>query len=203
MSIPGSDRSTDASAQYSPGTGSREPKAESREPRAESREPNAESRRKRTRIFRWEGIIPIVLVVALLVAGWQLFAGRIIRATLEDAGSDALGTQLDIGSVSVGLLATNVQIRGIAVADPFDRNRNLFEVGGIRVELEPRPMLEKKIVIRRLTVADVKTGTRRATPAEPVTGVAITDDLVGAWRGRSEPFRNDPLYAPYAADYLL
>ena len=156
MSIPGSARSTDASAQYTPP--------------AESREPKAESRRTKTRIFRWQGIVPILLLVALLVAGWQLFAGRIIRATLQDAGSDVLGTQLDVGSVSVGLLATNVEIRGIAVADPFDRNRNLFEVGGIRVELEPRPLLEKKIVIRRLAVADVKTGTRRATPAEPVTG---------------------------------
>ena len=156
MSIPGSAHSAGASAQYTPPAGKPEPKAE--------------SRRKRTRIFRWEGIIPIVLVVVLLVAGWQLFAGRIVRATLQDAGSDALGTQLDIGSVSVGLLATNVQIRGIAVADPFNRNRNLVEVGGIRVELEPRPLLERKIVIRRLAVADVKTGTRRATPAEPVTG---------------------------------
>ena len=154
MSIPGSARSADLAAQYTPPAGSPEPT----------------KKRTRTRIFRWEGIIPIVLLVALLVAGWQLFAGRIIRATLEDAGTDALGTQLDVGSVSVGLLATNVEIRGIAVADPFDRNRNLFEVGGVRVELEPRPLLEKKIVIRRLAVADVKTGTRRATPAEPVTG---------------------------------
>lgn len=155
MSIPGSARNADLAAQYTPPAGGPEP---------------VTPKRKRTRIFRWEGIIPIVLVVALLVAGWQLFAGRIIRATLQDAGSDALGTQLDVGSVTVGLLATNVEIRGIAVADPFDRNRNLFEVGGIRVELEPRPLLEKKIVIRRLAVADVKTGTRRATPAEPVTG---------------------------------
>ncbi|HET9454230.1 MAG TPA: TIGR03545 family protein [Gemmatimonadaceae bacterium] len=153
MSIPGSARSAELAAQYTPPATPEPPK-----------------KRKRARIFRWEGIIPIALLVALLVAGWQLFAGRIIRATLQDAGSDALGTQLDVGSVRVGLLATNVEIRGIAVADPFDRNRNLFEVGGIRVELEPRPLLEKKIVIRRLAVADVKTGTRRATPAEPVTG---------------------------------
>jgi hypothetical protein len=44
---------------------------------------------------------------------------------------------------------------------------------------------------------------QRLRPAEPVTGDQLTDQLVGAWRGRSEPFRGDPLYAPYAADYLL
>lgn len=122
------------------------------------------------RLFRWQGIIPILIVIALLIAGWRLFAGRIIRSTLRDAGSDALGAQLDIGNVSVGLLATTVDIRAIALADPFDRHRNLFEIGRVRIELEPRPMLEKKIVIRRLAIAEVKTGTRRAAPAEPVTG---------------------------------
>ena len=157
MSTPGSARSADASGQYSPLTQDPVPPAGGPPP-------------GKTRIFRWQGIIPIVLVAALLAAGWQLFGGRIIRATLEDAGTDALGAQLDIADVDVGFLATTVEIEGIALADPFDRNRNLFEIGRLRVALEPKPMLQRKIVIRQLAVADVKTGTRRAVPAEPVTG---------------------------------
>jgi uncharacterized protein (TIGR03545 family) len=157
MSTPGSVRSAGGAAPYTPPAVNPEQGAETPKPR-------------KTRIFRWQGIIPLVLVLALLAAGWQLFGGRVIRSTLEDAGTDALGAQLDIASVDVGLFATTVEIRGVALADPFDRNRNLFEIGAVRVELEPKPMLQKKIVIRRLAVADVKTGTRRAEPAEPVTG---------------------------------
>ena len=44
---------------------------------------------------------------------------------------------------------------------------------------------------------------QRARPAEPVGPERLSDALVDDWRGRSEPFRDDPLYAPYAADYLL
>lgn len=127
-------------------------------------------RPKRTRIFRWEGIIPLALGLVLLGAGWRLFGGRIVRATLSEAGTKALGAQLDIDRVDIGLASTTLAIHGIALADPFDPGRNLFEIRQLRVELEPRPLLEKKLVIRRLTVADVRTGTRRPVPAEPVSG---------------------------------
>src|SRR5437867_3001775 len=125
---------------------------------------------RRTRIFRWQGIIPLALIFALLLGGWVLFGDRVVRNTMSEAGSKALGAELDIASVSIRSLATTVELRGIALADPFDRNRNLVEVSMVRLELEPKPLLEKKIVVKRLSVADVRTGTRRATPARPVTG---------------------------------
>lgn len=166
MSTPGSarnDAAVAAAASYTP------PTAGSGGPGTPALTP-AGAARKRTRIFRWQGIIPIALLVALLAAGFSLFGARLLRATLEEAGSDALGTQLDITALRLGLATTTVQLEGIALADPFDRNRNLFEIGTVRVELEPRPLLEKKVVIRRLAVSNVRTGTRRATPAAAVTG---------------------------------
>lgn len=128
---------------------------------------------KRTKIFRWQGIIPIVLLLAILYFGWTLFGARVIRATIVEAGTKALGTQLDIASLDIQTFATTVDVKGIALADPFDVNRNLFEVGQFLVELEAKPLLQKKIVIKRLTIADVKTGTVRAVPAQklpPGTG---------------------------------
>lgn len=124
--------------------------------------------RKRKRIVRWEGLLPIALAIALFIAGWMLFAGAILRGTIAEAGSKALGTQLDIGDVAIRTFATTVELRGIALADPFNANRNLFEVGHLVVALEPKPLLQKKLVVRQLTIADVRTGTARATPAQPV-----------------------------------
>lgn len=152
MSIPGSDRSGD-------GSNITPPVVRSRAPRAVSR-----------RLFRWQGIVPLALILALLFVGWALLGGQIVRATLVEAGTEALGAQLDIADANIGVLATTVSLRGVALADPFDRNRNLFEVGRIFLELEPRALIEKKIVIKRLSIADVTTGTRRAIPAQPVSG---------------------------------
>lgn len=156
MSTPGSVRSGEQS-KYTPGGGKRDAGSET-------------TARRRTRIFRWRGIIPIALALALVFGGWLLFGDRAARNTLSEAGTKALGAQLDIADVRIRTLASTVELRGIALADPFDRNRNLIEVGTVRFELEPKPLLEKKIVVKRLSVADVRSGTQRRTPARPVTG---------------------------------
>lgn len=122
-------------------------------------------KRKTTRIFRWQGIIPIVLLLAILYFGWTLFGERAIRATISEAGSKAMGTQLDIADLDIRTVATTIELKGVALADPFDVNTNLLEVGRVLVELEPTPLLQKKFVVKRLTIADVRTGTRRAVPA--------------------------------------
>src|SRR5207249_3679733 len=110
------------------------------------------------------------LLLVLLLAGWSLFGERVIRNTITEAGTKSLGTQLDIAELKIRALSGSVELRGIALADPFDRTRNLFEIALLRVELEPKPLLQKKLVVRRLNIADVRTGTRRATPATVVTG---------------------------------
>ncbi|MFN2565698.1 MAG: hypothetical protein ABR499_11935 [Gemmatimonadaceae bacterium] len=119
-------------------------------------------------IVRWRGLIPATLALAALGLGWLAFGGRVVKSAVEEAGTKALGAAVDIAGVDIEERRAAVELRGLAVADPFDRNRNLVEAGVVRVELEPEPLLERKIVVRRLTVRDVRTGTRRATPARPV-----------------------------------
>jgi len=43
---------------------------------------------------------------------------------------------------------------------------------------------------------------QRLRPGTPVTAAAIPDEVVAAFRGRAESLRTNPLYAPYASDYL-
>ena len=126
--------------------------------------------RTRTRVFRWEGIFPLLLVAALALGAWTLFGDVVVRDTLSEAGTKAFGAQLDIGSVRIRTFATTIELKGVALADPFDRNRNLVEAGTIVLALDARPLLEKKFIVNRLTIADVRTGTRRATPARPAPG---------------------------------
>lgn len=151
MSTAGSTRSGEQ-AQYTP-------------PAQGSGGPPAASPPRKTKIFRWQGILPLLLVFALVMLGWTLFGERAIRATLTEGGTKAFGTQLDIADLDISAFNTTVELKGIALADPFDVNRNLFEVRQFLVELEPKPLLQKKFVIKRLTIADVRTGTIRAVPA--------------------------------------
>ena len=142
--------------------------ADSAAPRAEVT-PTAPARR-RPRIIRWRGLIPLALGLVLLVIGWLMFGEPITEVTVEEAATKALGTQVDIARFEIDELKTTVVMSGVAIAHPFDLTRNLIEAGTIRFELEPEPLLERKLVIKRLDLKDIRTGTRRATPARRVEG---------------------------------
>jgi uncharacterized protein (TIGR03545 family) len=99
---------------------------------------------------------------------WLLFGERVIRSTLEEAGTKALGTELDVADLRLHTLQSTVELSGIAIADPFDSTRNLVEAKQVLVELDPGPLMEKKLVVKRLTIGDVRTNTKRRTPARLV-----------------------------------
>jgi uncharacterized protein (TIGR03545 family) len=124
--------------------------------------------RRRVAIFRWRGIIPLLLGLAILAAVWLLFADRVVKSTIEEAGTKALGAELDVADLAIHLPRNAIELTGIALADPFEPRRNLLEIRRLYVELEPAPLLEQKVVVSRLTVGDVRTNTKRATPARPV-----------------------------------
>lgn len=126
--------------------------------------------RRRVAVFRWRGIIPLLLGLSLALIGWLVFGERVVRDTAAEASTKALGTQVDIASLAIDEVHTSLELRGVAIADPFNPRRNLIEANLLRLELEPEPLLEKKLVVRQLTLGDVRTGTARATPAKPVSG---------------------------------
>jgi len=174
MSTPGSAR-TDAGqdARYTPDT--------SGTPAAEQHPPKAR------RLVRWQGIVPLALLLVLLVAFWVGFGDRVVRQTAAEAATKALGTQVDIASLEVRERESSIELRGLAIADPFDPRRNVIAAERIRVELEPPPLLEKKLIIRRMTVGGVRLGTSRAEEARAVdqNGFAATTlRNVRAWAAK-------------------
>ena len=156
MSIPGSARTDRAGqgASYSP-TADASPGGGSTPPR-------------RPRLIRWQGLIPLTLLLVALAIFWLLFGDGVVEQTTEEAATKALGTEVDIASLQVREDESSIELSGLAIADPFDPRRNVVAAERIRVELDPIPLLEKKLIIRRLIVGGVRTGIARATPARRV-----------------------------------
>ncbi|HEX2778677.1 MAG TPA: hypothetical protein VHM30_04200, partial [Gemmatimonadaceae bacterium] len=137
--------------------------------------------------MRWRGLIPIALVVAAIALVWLTMGEALLRNTIEEGATKFLGTQVDIASLHVRLRDATVELRGVSVADPFDRMRNLVEAQRIEAVLEGRPLLEKKIVVRTLTLAGMNTGTARRTAAAPAPRngfAASTLRSLDAWASR-------------------
>jgi len=127
-----------------------------------------EAARARAALIRWRAIIVIVLVAGLLAAFWILFADRIVRSTLAEAATESLGTQVDIASADIDLSSTTLELRGIAIAHPFDSTRNIAEIGRAFVALEAGPLLRKRFVIRELNIDAVRADVARENPARRV-----------------------------------
>lgn len=150
--------------------------------------PDGSTGRKRKAVFRWQGIIPIVLAGALVVLVWMFFAEHFVRSTIEETGTKALGTEVDVAELKIHLTQSAIEIAGIAIADPFDAHKNLLEVKKLFVELEPAPLAEKKLVVSRLTIGDVRTGTARTTAARPVPAGGFAPSALHAMQQWAKQF---------------
>ncbi|HKG91781.1 MAG TPA: hypothetical protein VKA84_07825 [Gemmatimonadaceae bacterium] len=170
------------------------PKGKERRSGTDRREgEQGERRRPRIRIVRWQGLIPLVLGLALLAAGYALFFDRVVESTTEEASTKFLGTQVDLEGVRIRIRETTLDLGRLQVADPLDRTKNLLDAGPVRVVLEPRPLLERKIVIRTMTIGDVRFNTRRATPAAPPPANSYAAQTIGALRQWTAQFKRPPL----------
>jgi uncharacterized protein (TIGR03545 family) len=125
---------------------------------------------RRFKIFRWKAIGPLLLLFAILgVLAW-LFAEPVARQTTEEASSELLGTEVDVGKLDLLPRQASVELRALQIADPFVLTRNLIEADQIRLKLNPGALAEKKIVVENLTLHGMRFATTRKKPGRPPSG---------------------------------
>ncbi len=121
--------------------------------------------RARRRALRWQGLVAFALLLVALAAGWTLLGDRLVESTAEEAATKLLGATVEIDGLRIHTAATSLDVGAVRIADPFDPLRNLVDARDLVLVLEPEPLLEKKLVVRRLVLGDVRFGTRRDSPA--------------------------------------
>lgn len=122
------------------------------------------------KIFRWKAIGPLLFFLAILTVLVVIFAEPVAKDTTEEASTELLGTQVDVGKLDLHPREAAVNMSRLEIADPFTLTRNLVEADDIRLKLNPAALAEKKLVIERLSLTGMRFGTERKTPARRVTG---------------------------------
>ena len=140
------------------------------------------------KIFRWKAIGPLLLLFAILTLLVLVFAEPIAHDTTEEAATELLGTQVDIGKLDLLPRLASVDLQALQVADPFARTRNLIEADEIRLKLNPTALAEKKLVIERLSLTGMRFGTDRKTPARPVKGNGFAPKILQTVQQWSDQF---------------
>ena len=117
----------------------------------------------RVALFRWKAIGPLLLVGVVGVGSWLVFADRIAKATAQAVGTTLVGARVEIDRLHLDLPHGRVEIRGLTVASPFEALENLLQADALVADIDPLPLLEKKVVIDRLAATGLRFGTPRLT----------------------------------------
>ena len=65
------------------------------------------------KIFRWQGVIAFALIGGGIAAFLILFMDALIERGIEENGSQAAKTQIDLASLSISLLSQAARIDGL------------------------------------------------------------------------------------------
>jgi uncharacterized protein (TIGR03545 family) len=140
------------------------------------------------KIFRWKAIGPLLLLLAIMALLVVVFAEPIAHDTTEEASTELLGTQVDVGKLDLFPRDASVDLKALQIADPFALTRNLIEADEIRLKLNPAALAEKKLVIERLSLNGMRFGTDRKTPARPVKGGGFAPKILQTVQQWSDQF---------------
>ena len=97
-------------------------------------------------------LILIVLVVLVAVAT-HLFLGTAIKSGIETVGPKITKTDVKLNSVNLSLLSGSGNIKGFTLGNPQGfKTPAAMSVGVANLRLEPRTLLDDKVVIRDITL---------------------------------------------------
>jgi uncharacterized protein (TIGR03545 family) len=117
----------------------------------------------RVAVVRWRALVPLLVLGTVGIALWLVFADRIVKYTAQAVGTTLIGAKVEIERLHLDLPHGRIEIHGLTVASPFEPLRNLLQAGTLLADVEPLPLLEKKVVIDRLAATGLQFGTPRRT----------------------------------------
>lgn len=116
------------------------------------------------KLFRWKGIIPFVIITAVIYIFTVYYLDGYLRRALVKQGTKINGALVDVDSLRLSFMKSRLTIRGLRATDPENLMRNRLEIPAITADFRFLPLLKKRVVIEKMQVADVQWATPRTKP---------------------------------------
>ncbi len=105
--------------------------------------------------FNIQGIIILVVVLAVIQVGVGLFVSPFLGKFVIEKINDASNARISIDKVHVWPVTLSVSLKGLAVFNPDSDNERIVNIGSASVRLSPVAMLSKRLVLSSVTLNDV------------------------------------------------
>jgi hypothetical protein len=108
------------------------------------------------KILTWVGL-SILVILLVLIIGFNIFGAGMIKTVVEKAASSTLGVPVTIKNISLALLRGKVEIQGLVVNNPPGyANPTLFELGDGVVNLDIGSLMSDTIKIDLIKLDNTK-----------------------------------------------
>jgi len=108
------------------------------------------------KILTWVGVTILVILLVLII-GFNLFGASMIKTVVEVAASSNLGVPVTVKSISLALLRGKVEIQGLVVSNPPGyANPTIFELGDGVVNLDIGSLMSDTIKIQLIKLDNTK-----------------------------------------------
>jgi uncharacterized protein (TIGR03545 family) len=115
--------------------------------------------------MRWSYIAPRLVLIVLVWAFFFFAFDPLLKWGMIKGLEKGAGARAEIASVKTTVFPPTLSVKGLAVGDAAAEFTNLCEFSSLDFRMEGRPLLEKKFVIDRASLAGLKFGTPRKTSA--------------------------------------
>lgn len=111
--------------------------------------------------FRWRGLVPFVILAALIAVFWFLLVDSYVERVIERVGTEAVGAKVELASADLSLFPLGLTLEGLQVTNPDEPMRNAVEAKRIAFTMDGAWLLMRKVIIEEMTVDGVKLDTPR------------------------------------------
>lgn len=121
---------------------------------------------KRKGPIRFELIIPVFIVTALLYTYFHFFFDRHLKSAIEHFGSRMHGAQIDIADLSTSVFDLELIIKGLEVTHKKDPSLNIFAFDKLKFELMTDAILRGKFVVEQSSLQGINWLSKRKSPGK-------------------------------------
>jgi len=139
------------------------------------------------KIIRWKYVLPRLAV--LLIVGLVLRFGLdpVLKWALVKSGESAVGAKVELASLKTSLWDGELQIEGLAIANPQSPMRNVLESSDSQLQIDMNALLHGRVVVTEGRVSGLQFDTDRETSgaldvaeSDEATGPSVFDPLLAS-----------------------